>query len=565
MVSAFYFVNFILAVCLTGINLFRHKKADARFVLIGIIITLHCYGVYMTSVADTLKVAILANKIVYIGACFVGPVVISIIVQFCGMKMNNFVKLIMYGMAVVVYAFAFTAGKSDIYYKTIELKQKDDYYYLVKEYGPVHDLYVVFLALCFAIFAYYITLALIRRKNISFRVVFSLCFFGLAIIACYFITRMLDSTVEWLTIGYLLVNVLLIYLFDRFNMYDMSINISNYVERMQEFGYIVFDKKYRYMSSNEFARSLFPEINGWYVDRVAPEDDSLVYKEVVKDLDSWYKSGEERKLIVGDKCVELDVRDLRYGRRNKVVGCIIEITDKTLEEKYLQTLESYNDDLEQEVKEKTEDILYIKDMMVLGMATMVESRDNSTGGHIKRTSDVVKVFSKHLLNGENSYGFTKEFLGMLKKVAPMHDLGKIAVDDKILRKDGKFTDEEYSEMKKHSAEGAKIVERILTGVEEEDFVRIAVNVAHYHHEKWNGKGYPCGLAGEDIPVEARIMALADVFDALVSKRCYKEAFSYDKAFSIIKEDLGSHFDPVLGRAFLECREDLEKLYDGYNG
>ena len=155
------------------------------------------------------------------------------------------------------------------------------------------------------------------------------------------------------------------------------------------------------------------------------------------------------------------------------------------------------------------------------------------------------------------------FLRQVEKAAPMHDLGKIAIDDKILRKPGKYTEEEYAQMKKHAEEGARIVENILQGVEEYSFVEIAKNVAHYHHEKWNGKGYPEGLSGTDIPVEARIMALADVFDALVSKRCYKEAFSYDKAFAIIKESLGEHFDPELGRIFLECRTDLEALYDGY--
>ena len=97
-------------------------------------------------------------------------------------------------------------------------------------------------------------------------------------------------------------------------------------------------------------------------------------------------------------------------------------------------------------------------------------------------------------------------------------------------------------------------------MEEEDFVEIAKNVAYYHHEKWDGKGYPNGLAGQEIPLEARIMALADVFDALVSKRCYKEAFSFEKAFSIIEESLGSHFDPELGRIFIECRPELEAMY-----
>lgn len=115
-------------------------------------------------------------------------------------------------------------------------------------------------------------------------------------------------------------------------------------------------------------------------------------------------------------------------------------------------------------------------------------------------------------------------------------------------------------MKEHSAIGARIVKEVLTGVEDDRFVKVAVNVAHYHHEKVNGTGYPEGLSGDDIPIEARIMALADVFDALVSKRCYKEAFSFDKAFGIIEKDAGSHFDATLAHIFLQCRPQLEALY-----
>ena len=118
-------------------------------------------------------------------------------------------------------------------------------------------------------------------------------------------------------------------------------------------------------------------------------------------------------------------------------------------------------------------------------------------------------------------------------------------------------------MKKHAQKGAGIVARILQNSDDLQFKNIAVNVAHYHHEKWNGAGYPCGLAEKEIPLEARIMALADVFDALVSKRVYKDQFSYDKAFSIIEESSGSHFDPELCRRFLKCRPRIEALYDSY--
>ena len=233
--------------------------------------------------------------------------------------------------------------------------------------------------------------------------------------------------------------------------------------------------------------------------------------------------------------------------------------DNTNEENYIKLLNNYNADLSKQVEEKTAHIRSIQNSIITGMAIMVEGRDNSTGGHVRRTSECVKVFTNDLK--WKMPELSVRFFTNLIKAAPMHDLGKIAVDDQILRKPGKFTDEEYAQMKTHAAKGAKIVEQVLTEVKDEEFKKIAVNVAHYHHEKWDGSGYPDGLSGEDIPLEARIMALADVFDALVSKRCYKEAFDFDRAFRIIEESLGSHFDPELGSIFMECRPNLEKLYN----
>ena len=220
-------------------------------------------------------------------------------------------------------------------------------------------------------------------------------------------------------------------------------------------------------------------------------------------------------------------------------------------------------DMAHSLDEKSKKIQAISDSIIKGMAIMVEQRDNSTGGHISRTSDCVKVFMDHLIKNDE-YDFSPEFYKAIIKAAPMHDLGKIAVEDAVLRKNGRFEDWEYAIMKTHAAAGKVMVERVLGEVDDELFKNIAVNVAHYHHEKWNGTGYPNGLAGEDIPIEARIMAFADVFDALVSKRCYKDSMSYDKAFEIIEKDMGSHFDPKLGKIFIECRPDLEALYDGYD-
>ena len=201
----------------------------------------------------------------------------------------------------------------------------------------------------------------------------------------------------------------------------------------------------------------------------------------------------------------------------------------------------------------------MQNKLVLGMATMVEGRDNSTGGHIKRTSAVV-AFIVEEINKDPSYHLDNHFATNVIKAAPMHDLGKITVDDIVLRKPGKFTPEEYAAMKTHSEEGAKIVKNILNEYGDEDFERIAENVAHYHHERWDGTGYPKGLKGEEIPLEARIMAIADVYDALVSKRVYKDEFSFEEANKIIIDGMGKQFDPGLEKYYLSARQKIEQYY-----
>jgi len=256
------------------------------------------------------------------------------------------------------------------------------------------------------------------------------------------------------------------------------------------------------------------------------------------------------------KCL---LRKIYYNTTPK--GFMVEMSDDTQQQEYIKLINNYNTQLEEEVNKKTKSILDIQNKIIFGMANVVESRDNNTGGHIKRTSDVVRIFVNKLQEAKYEFNTSDSFFDNVIKAAPMHDLGKIGIPDNILLKPGKFTDEEYEIMKEHAHKGVAIIDMVLEGVQDIEFIQIAKNMAHYHHEKYDGNGYPEKISGESIPLESRIMALADVFDALVSKRCYKEKMPYDKAFSIIKESIGNHFDPKLGEIFLECRQQLEEYYD----
>ena len=199
------------------------------------------------------------------------------------------------------------------------------------------------------------------------------------------------------------------------------------------------------------------------------------------------------------------------------------------------------------------------------MANMVENRDSDTGAHIQKTAEYVKIIVEGAKNkGYYANQITPDFIAAVIRSAPLHDVGKINISDTILNKPGKLTTEEYDIMKTHTLIGKKIIDDAVGTFDDENYLKEARNMATYHHERWDGKGYPEGLSGEDIPLSARIMAIADVFDALISPRVYKDPFPFDKAISIIKENSGSQFDPKLVEVFLDSLDEVKVVLKHYN-
>ena len=221
----------------------------------------------------------------------------------------------------------------------------------------------------------------------------------------------------------------------------------------------------------------------------------------------------------------------------------------------------YNDliqeDIQAELIAKQDRISSMQKQMISGLANLIESRDLETGEHVARTSEYVKklaFFARQ--DGVYVDELSDHFITLIGRVAAMHDIGKIVVSDQILKKPGRLTAEEFEEMKKHATAGGTVVREVLSGITDAEYLTMASDIATYHHEWWNGKGYPAGLRGEDIPLSARIMAIADVYDALVSERCYKQAMSREQAYGIIQQESGTHFDPKLAKAFLNHREEF---------
>ena len=225
--------------------------------------------------------------------------------------------------------------------------------------------------------------------------------------------------------------------------------------------------------------------------------------------------------------------------------------------KVFQDLEKNNNFLKFKSEVNEIRISEIQNNTIIGIADLVESRSGETGQHVKRTSHLVNLILMQAKR-RNKWPevLTERYIDFVTRAAPMHDIGKIVISDAILNKPGKLTDEEYEIMKTHAEAGAKIVYQILGGIEDIQYVEIAADIANYHHEKWNGKGYPTGKKESEIPLCARVMAVADVFDALVSERCYKKPMKYEDAFELIKNEAGQHFDPEVVELFLELKDGI---------
>lgn len=199
--------------------------------------------------------------------------------------------------------------------------------------------------------------------------------------------------------------------------------------------------------------------------------------------------------------------------------------------------------------------------MVMGFATLVENKDDNTGGHIRRSSAYALMIAKNLRkNKAYRERISRDYLNKLVQSAPMHDIGKIGIPDAILQKPGRLTPEEFEKMKEHPVIGGRIIQNTFGHLFDGDYESMAYKVAMYHHEKWNGKGYPEGLSGTKIPLCARIMAVADVFDAVSAKRCYRDAMPLEECYRIIENGRGTDFDPDIVDAFFMDRMKVEEIY-----
>jgi len=557
----FYVANLIGSVLLTILYISRWNKSyNTNITIIFILIPITNIGSVLMEMCTTFEGAMMANRISYIGGCFLSFFIINTIFDVCELKISMWIRGGIFAHCTLLYTFAFTAGEGSLFYEHVSYSIVDDRVILEKVYGPMHTFFVIsvigYALVSFAAILY----TGMKKKKVSSHMLRLLYIPQLICLVTYLFNKRFGMEIELLYFGYTLALIVFLLISDRLRLYDVEETAASSVIKGTGTGVILIDNDREYLGSNQAAKDFFPSLASQEVDVVLSDE------RLKNTVDSWIDGFERNgttdfscSLGEGDdkKFYKLNISHLRGNVR--VHGWQITIVDETENTKYITLISNYNNDLKREVNQKTHHIVEMHDNLILSMATMVESRDNSTGGHIKRTSEGVRLLIDEMKK-DKTFDLSEEFCSDVVKAAPMHDLGKIAVDDAVLRKPGRFTDEEFAIMKTHAAEGAKIVHEILKVTDNESFKKVAENVAHYHHERYDGTGYPEGLSGDAIPLEARIMAIADVYDALVSKRVYKESMSFEAADKIIMEGMGKHFDPKLRSCYEAARPHLEAYY-----
>ncbi len=271
--------------------------------------------------------------------------------------------------------------------------------------------------------------------------------------------------------------------------------------------------------------------------------------------------------LTADNLAETEIKCFQVGAMDFVVkpfipDILLSRVGKTIElSQYRNNLENMVREQAEKITEDARKISMIQESVIVGMANLIESRDGSTGKHVKNTQMYVRMIADELHKRKLfPVELTPEYIEDLCKAAPLHDVGKIKVPDAILQKPGKLTPEEFDAMKLHTTYSRKIIQTIIGDVEDAHYVQIVEDIAMYHHERWDGSGYPTGLAGDSIPLAARIMSVADVFDALYEERCYKPPIRpIERIMQIMSEGRGTQFDPVIIDVFMEMLPRLKEV------
>ena len=520
------------------------------------------FGHWLLGFSETVEGAIIANKVNYLGGSFLPMFMFFALLKICKMSIPKWLHLTLILMSFTICALAMTVGYFPAYYKTVEYVVQAGVGNYVATYGWAHSLFNAFLVSYVILDIWVIIRAILHQKMVSLKNIIAMIIGEIATILSFFLARFLESDMMIMPLIYVIDQVLLLYICNNVKWYDITECVIESIETESSCAYFSFLVDGAYLGANRIAMNFFPELVKMRVDAHLKGE-----TELQQHIMSWIEKYRKSKILT-DYCqmTEFNYSGRHYKCEVKVLRQVhgknvflFRIEDNTQEQRYIDALGRSNSMLQKNMVKTENEKLSVQEKWIVGMAQMAESRAGNMEGHIKRTSEVVKILVS-MMRKKGFDNLSDKFLDVLIAAAPMYDLGKVAIDDAVLRKPGRFNVDDREIMKTHAEKGANIIEKLLSDVKDNYFVNVAKNMALYHHERWDGTGYPEQRSGDNIPMEARIMALADVYDALVSKRCYKERMSFREARDVIIASMGKQFDPRLKDCFLECQDQLMDYY-----
>ncbi|MDO4537046.1 MAG: HD domain-containing protein [Coriobacteriales bacterium] len=537
----------------------NYEGVSPYFWAIVVLTPIILLGYWLKTRVSTPEGAALAFCFIYLDSTVLLAIILFAILHFMGVTVRPWIKNVVYGAAFAHIAMIWACFDNDLYYASMTLVDTGMGTATKMTSGPLKVVHWVYLVGILAAIAIVVVVAFARRGSYSRRTLWlytTMLAIGMVI---YAVESLANVDFSSLPVLYVAAEWMVASNYDHMRMHDISGLISEQQAAHGVRGYAAVDLEGRYLGCNKKIYTFLPDLASQRIDARFAEGTELatLFYGLIDNYEMNIAS--VQTFAAGDSVYQCEVSEFVLRKDGNAEGYLFDVRDVTEEQKLFQLTRDYNAMLNAEVAEKTADIKNIQRTVVLGLANMVENRDSNTGGHVKRTSDIIGFVVREAVR-QGVYDIGDQLAEDIVRAAPMHDLGKITIENAILNKPGRLTAEEYEIMKTHSAKSGEFVNIILKDVEEDRFVSVAFNVARYHHERWDGRGYPEGLVGEMIPLEARVMAIADVYDALVSKRVYKKPMSFEQAAQIMVEGMGTQFDPRMYNVFLGCREKLEDYY-----
>ena len=494
-----FFFSLVALVIYYEIN---SNKINKNYLLMFLTTLISNFGYAMSVYANDLEAAMAGNLISYVGSIFTILFMLVVVVDLCGKRFYFPLRFGLFLYALAISIIVATTKETDLFFGHSYLDKLHGLTVIRYTAGPVMTFYIIYLAGINISAMITVIHSVFTKKRVSkktLQILLCMLIFGTL---TYLIPLALGVRINFMPYTYILMDAFFIFFSLRANTYDLQLNLINVFQRRGGYGYIAFSNNKRFLGCDDFALKFFPELENVSIDSFIPNSYTNVIEKLHYNDQYWdwnQHCNQDFGILCEKKAAICTIHKISVSRKS--MGFLFEIRDDTEQQIYIKGLSSFNKELSHLVQEKTEQVTDMQDSIIRGMATMVESRDNSTGGHILRTSDCVQIFTEELMKHPELTFCTPEFCSNLIKAAPMHDLGKIAIDDSILRKPGIFTAEEYEKMKRHAAEGAVIVGKVLAQITDKNFKTIAINVAHYHHEKWDGTGYPENLKAEENAID----------------------------------------------------------------